>query len=182
MAKVSVSTPAFSATARVSTRPSCTFHSSSFRRGQRPAKQAVKEPVSLRDLAATIVDLTVTAPGSPFPGDSLTRFWNGRSTSPSPNGSSSASALAEVVPNHPRKRNYWGLPKDRPPLGAIKDGEWSYIRQEGDVHEELFHLREDAKEIHDRAGDPAAQTILQQMRAALDRLTGGPLLPERFNH
>ena len=68
-------------------------------------------------------------------------------------------------------------PSERPPLGAVKDGEWSYIRREGDVHEELFHLREDAKEMRNLAGDPAAQTILQQMRAALDRLTGGPLLP-----
>jgi hypothetical protein len=45
----------------------------------------------------------------------------------------------------------------------------------------LFHLREDAKEMRNRADDPAAQTILQQMRAALDRLTGGPLLQRRFN-
>ena len=94
-----------------------------------PAKR-VSDPVSLRDLAATIVDLTGTAPGSPFPGDSLTRYWGGRSTSSPPNGSSSASALAEVVPNHPGKRDYWGLPEERPPLGAVKDGEWSYIRQE----------------------------------------------------
>jgi hypothetical protein len=96
--------------------------------------------------------------------------------------SSSDSALAELVPTNPRKRDYWGSPQERPPLGAVKDGEWSYIRREGDVHEELFHLREDVKEMRNLAGDPAAQTILQQMRAALDRLTGGPLLPQRFNH
>jgi hypothetical protein len=42
-------------------------------------------------------------------------------------------------------------------------------------------LRTDKKETRNRAGDPAAQTVLQQMRAALDRQTGGPLSPERFN-
>jgi arylsulfatase A-like enzyme len=150
--------------------------------GSRAAKKTVGEPVSLRDLAATIVELTGSASGSPFPGDSLTRFWNDRSSSLPPNGSSSASALAEVVPNSPGKRDYWGLPQERPPLGAVKNGEWSYIRQEEDVREALFHLREDAKEMRNRADDPAAQTVLQQMRAALDRLTGGPLSQKRFNH
>jgi len=149
--------------------------------GKSSPNQIVSEPVSLRDLAATIVELTGSASGSPFPGDSLTRFWNDRSFALAPKRSSSTSALAEVVPNDPRKRDYWGLPQDRPPLGALKDGEWSYIRREEDVHEELFHLREDAKETRNRAGDPAAQTILQQMRASLYRLTGGPLLPQRFN-
>ena len=64
------------------------------------------------------------------------------------------------------------MPKQRPPLGAVKDGEWSYIRREGDVHEELFHLREDAKEMRNLAGDPAAQTDL-----ATDASSTGP--PDR---
>jgi arylsulfatase A-like enzyme len=149
--------------------------------GSHEPKKKVSEPVSLRDLAATIVELTGSASSSPFPGNSLTRFWNDGSSSVPPKGSSFASTLAEVVPNIPSKRDYWGLPQQRPPQGAVKDGEWSYIRQEEDVHEQLFHLREDAKEMRDRAGDPAAQPILEQMRAALDRLTGGPLLPQRFN-
>jgi arylsulfatase A-like enzyme len=150
--------------------------------GSGSPRKTSSEPVSLRDLAATIVELTGLASSSPFPGDSLTRFWNGKTHSLPPKESSFTAALAEVVPNNPRKRDYWGLPQERPPLGAVKDGEWSYIRQEQDVHEALFHLREDANEMHNRAGDPTAQTILQQMRATLDRLTGGPLVPQRFNH
>ena len=39
-------------------------------------KQVVKETVSLRDLAATIVDVAGLEAGSPFPGVSLARFWN----------------------------------------------------------------------------------------------------------
>ena len=150
--------------------------------GSNASKQTVNEPVSLRDMAATIVEMTGRGSSSPFPGDSLTRFWKDAEPPLSPKQSSPEHALAEVVPNDPRKRDYWGLPEERPPLGAIKDGEWSYIRREGDVHEELFRLREDAKEMRNLAADPAAQTILQQMRAALDRLTGGPLVPQRFNH
>ena len=37
--------------------------------------QAVTEPVSLRDLPATIVELVGMQSESPFPGSSLARFW-----------------------------------------------------------------------------------------------------------
>ena len=46
------------------------------------------------------------------------------------------------------------LPKQLSPLGAVKEGEWSYIRREGDVREELFHLREDAE----RAAQPGRRS------------------------
>ena len=39
------------------------------------AKRIVKETVSLRDLAATVVDVLGLAAGSPFPGESLARLW-----------------------------------------------------------------------------------------------------------
>jgi hypothetical protein len=64
--------------------------------------------------------------------------------------------LIEVVPYDPNTRDYWNLPQERPPLGAAKGGEWSYIRREADVHEELFHLSEDANEQRNLAGDPSA--------------------------
>jgi hypothetical protein len=96
---------------------------------------------------------------------------------------SALSALAEVVPlAGPSTRDYWGWAQQLPPLGAVKDKDWSYIRREGQIREELFHLSEDAKEQRNLAGDPSAHTILGKMRTALDRLTGGPLVPERFNH
>ncbi len=52
--------------------------------------QIVKESVSLRDMAATIVDVLGLESGSPFPGDSLARFGaidqpTRRSRSHSPN-------------------------------------------------------------------------------------------------
>jgi arylsulfatase A-like enzyme len=147
--------------------------------GGSTTKQAVKETVSLRDVAATIVELAGFGPGSPFPGDSLARFW--KRASP-PRRLSSDPALSELVPTEPHKRDYWGLAKQLSPLGAIKDEEWSYIRREGDAREELFHLRDDPKEQRNLAGDPAARTTLEQKRALLGRLTVGPLLPQRFSH
>ncbi len=43
--------------------------------GATQAKRVVNERVSLRDLAATIVELAGQKEGSPIPGESLARFW-----------------------------------------------------------------------------------------------------------
>jgi hypothetical protein len=59
-------------------------------------------------------------------------------------------------------------------------GEWSYIRRENNVREELFHLPVDRNEQRNRADDPAARATLERTRAKLNDLTAGPLIPERF--
>jgi arylsulfatase A-like enzyme len=145
------------------------------------SKRCVKEPVSLRDLAVTIVDVAGLKDGAPFPGLSLARFWEQPREAAPVQGLSSSPILAEVVPNDPLHRNSWGVPQPLPPLGALKETDWSYIRREGDVREELFDLRENPHEKHNLAGEPATQTILERMRTALHRLTEGPLVSERFS-
>jgi arylsulfatase A-like enzyme len=155
--------------------------------GNQPSGRVVKPTVSLRDLAATIVDLVGQEAGSPFPGESLARFWDGPSPSgtapadPSAAGTGPDGALAEVVPNDPFRnsdRSRWLEPHW--PLAAWIEGDWSYIRREGEVHEELFHLPDDVQERHNLAGDPAMRPRLEQMRRTLGRLTAGPLTPQRF--
>ena len=44
--------------------------------GGSATRRVVKETVSLRDLAATVVDVLDLESGSPFPGESLARFWD----------------------------------------------------------------------------------------------------------
>ena len=144
-------------------------------------KHTVKETVSLRDLAATIVDVAGLDAGSPFPGVSLARFLKPPARAAEVQPPSASPALAEVVPYDRLNYNIWGVAKQLSPLGAVKENEWSYIRCEQDRREELFHLRGDPNEQRNLAGDPAARTTLEQMRAALDRLTKGPLLPQRFS-
>ncbi len=143
-------------------------------------RQAVQEGVSLRDLAATIVDLVGQKSGSPFPGVSLARFWEHPAPgAPIPHPSTSP-ALAELVLLDLRAVDSWGVPKELPPLRAFLEDDWSYIRRVGEDLEELFHLSEDARERRNLAREPSAQATLERMRAALDRLSGGPLVPERF--
>ena len=144
-------------------------------------KRSVMEPVSLRDLAATIVDVTGLGAASPFPGTSLAGFWGPPATPTTGRPSPATPVLAEVVPNDPGHRDPWGAPRQLPALGAVKEQEWSYIRREGEVHEELFHLRNDPGERFNRADEPNHREALERMRSALDRLTGGPLSPRRFN-
>jgi arylsulfatase A-like enzyme len=144
-------------------------------------KQAVKEGVSLRDLAATIADAVGQAAGSPFPGVSLARFWK-RPSPGAPVGPPSAPpALAELVLLELREVDSWGVRKQLAPLRAVLEKDWSYIRRVGDGREELFHLSEDTKEQRNLASDPSAHARLEQMRRALDRLTGAPFPPERLS-
>jgi len=138
---------------------------------------AIRDPVSLRDIAATIVDMAGLTAVSSFPGDSLARFW--RRSSPASDGVEPA-ILSELVPNDPKDRNYWGPPARLPPRASLKDAEWSYMRREVEVGEQLYHLTEDAREQHNLAQDPSVQDTLRRLRANLDRRTGGPLLPSRF--
>jgi arylsulfatase A-like enzyme len=137
----------------------------------------VGEAVSLRDLPATIVDLLDLEADSPFPGTSMARYWEREA----PGAASSSPAMAELVPGDARYRDAYGLPLKTWPMGALDQGEWSYIRSEGKVREELYHLGRDAEQRRNLARDPAARPVLERMRDALVRLTGGPLDPGRFN-
>ncbi len=104
-------------------------------------KLVVPETASLRDLAATIVHLAGQGTDSPFPGASLARFWDPSFTPATAATVEPEAALAEVVPNETLLPGPSTPHAPRWPLAALADGDWSYIRREGDVHEQLFHLR-----------------------------------------
>ena len=151
--------------------------------GGAASPQVVTEPVSLRDLAATIIDISGMKAGSSLPGSSLVRFWDGSSAVAAANGSGPSPALSELSPETP-------LNTDRDirrtdirlwPIAAIVDGNWSYTRRKVDQFELLFNLREDPGELRNLAKGSAVQPILERMRKALGQLTDGPLTPDRFN-
>ena len=89
-------------------------------------------------------------------------------------------ALSEVVPTDSFTRDPSKVLNSSPPLAALAEGDWTYIRREGDVREELFDVRTDPKQARDLARDSAAQPKLEQMRTSLGRFTAGPLTRERF--
>ncbi len=149
--------------------------------GGRATGRVVEETVGLRDLPATVVDLLDLGADSPFPGASLARYWGPEAPEATPTPATASPALAELVPGDARYRDAYGLPLKTWPMGALSDGEWSYIRSEGQVREELYHLSRDADQRRNLSRDAALRPVLERMRDALGRLTGGPLDPSRFN-
>ncbi len=146
--------------------------------GGTATNQTVSETVSLRDLAATIVDVLGFQAGSPFPGQSLARHLD---SSKATAAVVSGQALSEVLPGFAVNADVYGLPKKSWPLSALADGDWSYIRGDSKAHEELYNVRNDSNEQRNLAREQAARPVLERLRQALDRNTGGPLIPERFN-
>jgi arylsulfatase A-like enzyme len=146
----------------------------------RPSRPVVPETVSLRDLPATIVDLLGLTPGSPFPGVSLAPLWARPSSDPVAEPNGPGPALSEVVPIDPVDPESAELLERRRAWASLADGDWIYIRREGG-DPELFDLRADGRQRHNRAADPGVQPVLERMRRTLDKMTAGPLTHERFN-
>jgi arylsulfatase A-like enzyme len=144
-------------------------------------RKIVAETVSLRNLAATVVDLVGLTAGSPFPGESLAPYVTVASGAMKRGPGIREHALAEVVPHESLDPDHPGARKQDWPLAALVAAGWAYIRREGDVREELFHLRVDSEELHNLAADPSQRPRLELMRETLRILTAGPLTPNRFN-
>ncbi len=144
----------------------------------------VTEPVSLRDLPATIVGISGSSSDSAFPGVSLARFWNQSSEAAAADRSGPSPAFSELSPESPlySSNPHWHETDIRGwPVAALIEGDWSYTRREGDLLELLFNLREDPGELHNLASDPTMRPTLDRLRTTLGHLTNGPLTPGRFN-
>jgi arylsulfatase A-like enzyme len=119
----------------------------------------ISQPVTLRDLAATVMDLA--APGdTAFPGVSLSGTWRG-STPGSP-------VLVEVR----RATNIEPhLPTARGDMQSLLDDQFQYIRNAGDGRQELFAYRTDTLQERDLATvDTATLAALRQRVADLLRV------------
>jgi arylsulfatase A-like enzyme len=130
-----------------------------------PAGRIVRAPVSLRDLPATVVDRLGMAQGSPFPGRSLARHWDGAAESVAETPDlviSEVEAPPEADPNRGRS------PAGRGPMRSLVWGGMHYIRN-GDGREELYDFEADPAEEHDLGASAAARPALDRSRAALER-------------
>jgi arylsulfatase A-like enzyme len=133
----------------------------------RPYGAVVHETVSLRDLPATIVDLIGLEIESPFPGRSLARLWAERPTRA--RAVETDVVLSELASPNPADPNHGRSPVFRGPLVALAEGDFVYIRNEGDGNEELFNQREDPDERNNLTRVDAMQRILRRFRDQLTR-------------
>jgi arylsulfatase A-like enzyme len=140
----------------------------------------IDETVSLRDLSATIVDLVGQEKGSPFPGHSLARFWrNSRSDSVLPSGTADP-IISELTAPNPAQPNQGRSPASRGPLVSLVQGNFVYIRNEGDGGEQLFNERDDPHEFDDRARLESMRPIIEKFRSGLDRFRTDSASPGRW--
>ncbi len=138
--------------------------------GHEHAGESVDLPVSLRDLPATISDLIGLGESSPFPGQSLSRYW-GTTTPRDPEP-----VLAEIDGPPKSAPNLGRSPAFRGPLKAVVLGSDIYIRK-GDGAEELYDLEADPAQTRNLRDSPAVLPTLENLRLTLNRMTGDDCRP-----
>ena len=125
----------------------------------------VNEPVSLRDLPATVVDLLGLG-NSPFPGTSLAGRWDGSTTR------SNEPPLSVVEQQH-RFPPSPHIPASLGPLWSLAQAGLTYIRQ-SDGSEQLYDHALDPTETRNLAGSPEHQPTLVRFRSSLGRVLQDP--------
>jgi arylsulfatase A-like enzyme len=108
----------------------------------------VNEIVSLRSLPAKILELVGLEANSPFPGPSLASLW--RRSPPDPDSIKVDGVISELTGPNPSDPNKGRSPAKRGPLVSLAEGDFAYIRNEGDGAEELFNERDDPDELHNQ--------------------------------
>jgi arylsulfatase A-like enzyme len=130
--------------------------------GRVPSNVVVDEAVSLRDLPATILDLTGTDVA--MPGSSLAGLWRGDGSGPR-KPSPVLSELQEA-PNQPA----W-YPIAGGEMQSIIVGNYHYIRR-ADGREELYDLARDVSELNDLVASGRSEALLKSLREALTAARG----------
>jgi len=119
--------------------------------------------VSLRDLPATVMDLTMGERGSPFPGGSLVRFWSDQSTP-------TDTLLAET--RYAKGRPEWDATSRGDLQGALYN--WQTFLRDASKRPELYDLRRDPDQTNNLAEAAEADSIIPLLQTYLDRRMGPP--------
>lgn len=130
-----------------------------------PNRRVVPEPVSLRDLPATIVEMLGLAEGSPFPGRSLSRFFR-------PGLGTAESCLDPVLSEVGHQTTIDptpGVPASLGPVRALTTRKEVYIRN-GDGGEELYDRMQDPGETQNRISACSNPQSVEQYRKLFDHL------------
>jgi len=131
--------------------------------------RVVPEPVSLRNLPATVVDFLGLSKDSPFPGQSLLPSPGTSRLEPNPGNLT----VSEVIAPPKADPNQGRSPVNKGSMRSLVMDRWHYIRN-GDGHEELYDFDTDPREEHDLATSPEQHEVLESLRAHAARLSVTP--------
>jgi arylsulfatase A-like enzyme len=115
----------------------------------------VQTPVSLRDLPATILELTGIGSEAAFPGDSLTRYWTRQDSA----GEIPLRSDLQYASGQPE----W-FPVSKGDMKSVLFDGRRYIRN-GDGSEELYDFHADAWETRNLASAPENRNVMERFRA-----------------
>ena len=130
-----------------------------------PDRRVVPEPVSLRDLPATIVDMLGLAQGSPFPGRSLSRFFFPGLGTPESRLDPVLSEVGHQTTIAPTP----GVPASLGPARALTTEKEVYIRN-GNGGEELYDRLQDPGETQNQISAGNVPQSVERYRELFDRL------------
>jgi arylsulfatase A-like enzyme len=138
-------------------------------RGRSPAPVVVDSLVSLRDIAATVAEFVGPGAKSPFQGRSMFEVVGKGATSPATAAGARSNddgtiVLSELASPNPSDPNQHRSPAYRGPMISLAEGDYVYIRNEGDGREELFNERDDPHELINLARAQAMLPVLQRFR------------------
>ncbi|WP_237722440.1 sulfatase [Singulisphaera acidiphila] len=133
------------------------------------AKGVVPEPVSLRDLPATIVDLLAIKDKAPFPGSSLAPLW---STNESLAPDQAPSPVLSEVGHKTHVPRMERIPATLGEVKALISEGKVYIRNSG-ANEEVFDLNMDPLEKSDIVAAKNLNPSLDQFRSTLKQILAG---------
>jgi arylsulfatase A-like enzyme len=138
-----------------------------------PANRVVNEPVSLRDLPATILDQVGLSAGSPFPGRSLASSWRPNPGQVAVKTTSPFSELAHPIAFDPQSG-----PGQRGVQMSLVALGYHFVR-DGMGAERLFHLSRDPFEMTDQIKSADGLQVVGRLRKILlDLLSEGIASPE----
>jgi arylsulfatase A-like enzyme len=128
-----------------------------------PGEVIVQEPVSIREIPATVISLLGLPDAGLFPGRSLERCWlkTGSGEQESPElVLSELSHLSWAV----------GTPVSKGDMKSLITGDMHYIRN-GDGTEEVYDLRNDPEEHNSLIQMPRGEEVAEQARRVLEQMT-----------
>lgn len=153
--------------------PPAGLRSEPLRRGR------VGEPVTLRDIPATIAELAGIGGRHPFSGESLSTHWapgvEQERTGVTPAPARTGSPILAQADGRPARSPL--IATRNGPLESLVRGRLHYIRA-GDGGEELYDVVRDPEEAHDLSESAQHRSDLRELRTALDsvlaELSGEP--------